>query len=365
MKRLYIDNFRCFVNFEYKPERKQLLLGANGSGKSSLLDAIQTVKEFVLGTSPGPRAILDPRNRTGWQNVPTQVFEIEGEDKGRSFIYRIETTTSENRGSNEVTLEILSVDGSLVVSKSKTGVNLGDGPTKLVDVSTRVKDISLVHFAKDYESVKAFLQWIERIYLLQINPPTMREIAPREEEFPSKGFSNIASVYRHLLQSDSAGNLEMTLALKETLDSFQALQFEESDIGKRLIARFGSPASSSLSLGLKELSDGQRSLIALYMILHFWIARGYTVFIDEPDNFISLREIQPWLLEAESTADDNKGQLILISHHPEILNQWAREYGVLIVREQNGHVAPPRAYKTDYDDILQPAETIARGWENE
>ena len=28
LKRIYIDNFRCFVNFEYKPERKQLLLGA-------------------------------------------------------------------------------------------------------------------------------------------------------------------------------------------------------------------------------------------------------------------------------------------------------------------------------------------------
>ena len=47
LKRLYIDNFRCFVNFEYKPERKQLLLGANGSGKSSLLDAIRLLKEFI------------------------------------------------------------------------------------------------------------------------------------------------------------------------------------------------------------------------------------------------------------------------------------------------------------------------------
>jgi AAA15 family ATPase/GTPase len=32
LKRLYIDNFRSFVNFEYKPGSKQLLLGANGSG---------------------------------------------------------------------------------------------------------------------------------------------------------------------------------------------------------------------------------------------------------------------------------------------------------------------------------------------
>jgi len=40
LTRLYIDNFRCFVNFEYRPARKQLILGGNGSGKLSLLDAL-------------------------------------------------------------------------------------------------------------------------------------------------------------------------------------------------------------------------------------------------------------------------------------------------------------------------------------
>ena len=37
--RLYIDNFRCFAKFEYRPARRQLILGANGSGKSSLVVA--------------------------------------------------------------------------------------------------------------------------------------------------------------------------------------------------------------------------------------------------------------------------------------------------------------------------------------
>lgn len=49
LTRLYIDNFRCFVNFEYKPAMKQLLLGENGSGKSALLMAVSQLKEFVKG----------------------------------------------------------------------------------------------------------------------------------------------------------------------------------------------------------------------------------------------------------------------------------------------------------------------------
>ena len=110
-----------------------------------------------------------------------------------------------------------------------------------------------------------------------------------------------------------------------------------------------------------ELSEGQRCLVALYMILHFLIAKGKTVFLDEPDNFISLREIQPWLLAAEDAVEESKGQLILISHHPEILNYWAREYGLLFSREENGHVRT-KTYREVADTGLDPAETIARGW---
>ena len=49
LTRIYIDNFRSFVNFGSRPEQKQLLLGPNGSGKSSLLEAIRYVKWFIEG----------------------------------------------------------------------------------------------------------------------------------------------------------------------------------------------------------------------------------------------------------------------------------------------------------------------------
>ncbi|HEV2963758.1 MAG TPA: AAA family ATPase, partial [Candidatus Angelobacter sp.] len=47
LTRISIDNFRCFVNFEYRPAQKQLILGANGSGKSSLLDALLFLRRVV------------------------------------------------------------------------------------------------------------------------------------------------------------------------------------------------------------------------------------------------------------------------------------------------------------------------------
>jgi ATPase subunit of ABC transporter with duplicated ATPase domains len=97
------------------------------------------------------------------------------------------------------------------------------------------------------------------------------------------------------------------------------------------------------------------------MILYFLIYKGHTVLIDEPDNFIALREIQPWLLAAEEAVEDHDGQLILISHHPEVLNQWASEHGLRFFREDNGHVRTQK-FKADENGNLQPSELIARGW---
>jgi ATPase subunit of ABC transporter with duplicated ATPase domains len=99
------------------------------------------------------------------------------------------------------------------------------------------------------------------------------------------------------------------------------------------------------------------------MILHFLIVKGHTVFIDEPDNFIALREIQPWLKRAEEAIEDHHGQLILVSHHPEILNQWASRYGLRFFREDNGHVRTEK-FKVDPNGDLLPSELIARGWDD-
>jgi ATPase subunit of ABC transporter with duplicated ATPase domains len=153
--------------------------------------------------------------------------------------------------------------------------------------------------------------------------------------------------------------------MKDTLSGFQSMRFSSEDDGvRRLRADFTAPTKERVNYSLSELSDGQRHLLALYMILHFLVATKHTVFIDEPDNFVSLREIQPWLLAAEKAVEDHNGQLILISHHPEILNQWASKHGLHFFREDNGHVRIEK-FKADPHGNLQPAELIARGWEDE
>ena len=82
--------------------------------------------------------------------------------------------------------------------------------------------------------------------------------------------------------------------------------------------------------------------------------------IDEPENFISLAEIQPWLMKLVDGL--KKGQVLLISHHPEVINQLAPNHGVQFVRDGVGpvHVEP---FQANVYSTLSPAEVVARGWE--
>jgi len=46
---IYIDNFRCLTNFRINPGDFQLWLGDNGSGKTSVLDALRYVQRLMRG----------------------------------------------------------------------------------------------------------------------------------------------------------------------------------------------------------------------------------------------------------------------------------------------------------------------------
>lgn len=364
LTRIYIDNFRSFLNFEYRPQKKQLLLGANGSGKSSLLDAILYVKQFI----EGGQNLFTQSTRTRWQDRPLQVVEIEALLEGNKYEYRLEIRFAPETRHLSVNLESLKVSGAPVFELANGEIHFfptDSNQSKAIPLET---DESALHLSRLSNShVRRFIEWLGCLHCFRIDayPGTMDESADREERQPDYELENLAGWYRHLVQAHPDENVKFLNSMKETLNGFQALRFSSEEDGvRKLRADFTVPMKKRVNYSIAELSEGQRSLIALYMILHFLIVKGHTVFIDEPDNFIALREIQPWLLAAEKAVEDSGGQLILISHHPEVLNQWASKDGLRFFREENGHVRTKR-FEADPDGDLQPSELIARGWEDE
>ena len=105
-------------------------------------------------------------------------------------------------------------------------------------------------------------------------------------------------------------------------------------------------------------------LVALYSILHGAIAADTTICIDEPDNFVSLREIQPWLIELTDRAADAGCQWMMISHHPEVTDHLAADCGHWFHRVGTGPVRV-RPFECDKEGLFRPSEVIAQGMVSE
>ncbi|MCX7806889.1 MAG: ATP-binding protein, partial [Planctomycetota bacterium] len=91
--------------------------------------------------------------------------------------------------------------------------------------------------------------------------------------------------------------------------------------------------------------------------------RGYAVFLDEPDNYLALTEIQPWLIELADSCGKDLPQAVICSHHPELIDYLGGDSGLVLERETSGTtlVRPARELAIEGGG-LKLSETIARGW---
>jgi hypothetical protein len=361
LTRLYIDNFRCFVGFEYKPARHNLILGRNGSGKSSLLDALSLLQRFVVDGESSPK-LFRVSERTRWLSQSFQTFEIEALVNGR--IYEYQLVIEFPAGRSRVASENLKLDGKPILEFKSGEVQLYNEDAELehaypLDTS---RSALLTVSSRRTGTILAFKEWLTEVHALRLDPFAMGSRAEGESLYPAVDLSDVASWYRHLLQSHPKENVSLIESLRAAIDGFSSLQLVPAGEDRLLFAEFNQATKSNIKFRFKQLSDGQRCLICLYIVLHFVLARGGTVIIDEPDNFISLAEIQPWLMKVADVVEERKGQVLLFSHHPELINQWAPSHGVQFVRDGAGsvHVEP---FHGDSDSNLPPAEMVARGWE--
>lgn len=208
-------------------------------------------------------------------------------------------------------------------------------------------------------------------HYFKINPVTMTSKLGKAEPRPATDLSNFASYYLYLLQQKQGRMFEMILPLREAIADFDSFaveeDFEEARRDLRVLFRKLSvdrSPSTELRYGFEELSDGQRALIVLYTLLFCTLEKGTTLIIDEPENYIALRELQPWLMLLRERLEEHGGQVILISHHPEFINALAPSHTTVFERDNSGPVRV-KPFSPGMSQSLAPAEVMARGWENE
>ena len=100
----------------------------------------------------------------------------------------------------------------------------------------------------------------------------------------------------------------------------------------------------------------------MYSLIFIPKDRRVSLFIDEPENYLSLTEIQPWVAAAVACCGESLEQIAIVSHHPVLIDYMAGANGKWFSRQDDGPVRvsdePKRAV-----DGLSLSESIARGWD--
>src|ERR1035441_7916105 len=253
LTRIYIDNFRSFVNFDYRPEKKQLLLGPNGSGKSSLLDAIRYLKQFVKGDSNR----FTQSTRTRWQDPPRplQVIEIEANLDGKQFEYRVEMGFANVTREQSVNLERLTVQGETVFELADGQIRFFPSDSGSIAVPLQTNRSALHLSVLSNSDVRRFVEWLDRVHCFDIDayPGQMDEVADNEEREPDFELENLAGWYRYLIQTFPDENVRFIGSLRECMDGFQSLKLSsEKDGVRKLRAEFLAPTKRRVNYRSEE-----------------------------------------------------------------------------------------------------------------
>ncbi|HEV7504306.1 MAG TPA: AAA family ATPase [Thermoanaerobaculia bacterium] len=363
LKRIFADNFRALVNFELRPGHLSLLLGGNGSGKTSVFDVLGKLHDLiVLGL---PASELFSFTRTRWETRDVQRFEVDLQSNGETYRYALEVQhPEETPGKPFIRSETVTFDGGLLYRFSAGEVQLYRDDQSVGPVFPFRPDQSFLPNldppgAKQMARLAAFKKLMAGFWVGQSNPFAIEPASKQDQAFLRRDGRNFASFFSYLNSERPDARTELESRLSDALPGFRNLLFKRQGDAKFLFGTFTAEEKHSVEYALQELSEGQRVLVILYAAVCGLAHHDAVLCFDEPDNFVSLPEIQPWLQVLRDTLEMRGGQAMIISHHPEVMDYLALDSLWWFERPSGPVIARP--YEPDAESPLKLSELVARG----
>ncbi|MGO8670105.1 MAG: AAA family ATPase [Capsulimonadaceae bacterium] len=369
LTRIYVNNYKCLVNFEIDLKPIQLILGDNGSGKSAMREVLWSIRSMLMDGVAVQRA-FPSRTLTRWQTLNDQRFEIDVEHGGIQYRYVLQLEHAREQKLARIIREELTGDGKPLFDFHEGHVQLyGDNHSKGPDFNAdwERSALSNVGEAKNNKQLIKFKQWMSRLSCLKPDPYRMTAQSEEESRFLDERLENFVSWYRLASDENPEGNQALARDLEQVIEGFSSLpmiSFAESARQLNMRQRIGG-VDRPILCSFDEISDGQRILVALYSLLRLGLHDGATLCLDEPDNFIALREVRPFLMSLADRIDEEPGtQAIIISHNAAIIDYLAPNCGLVVYRQDSGP-SRVRPFKLPDGLVLSASEAVARGWDNE
>ena len=211
---------------------------------------------------------------------------------------------------------------------------------------------------------------IRETVICTIRPYGLRAEASRGDRILGRYAANFVGWYRNAVLESPGSALSHVEALRLVMDGFHDLRLRQvgadaRELRLRFVATTGSGhGHGRYELRLDELSDGQRALVVLYGLLHLGHdGRGIWLLLDEPENYVALPEIRPWLMALVELCEETPSQAVLCSHHPELIDYLGPRYGLVLRRNASG-ATTAQPVEQEAPGELKLSELVALGWDN-
>ncbi len=356
LRRLYVHNFRCFENFELRPdEASTLLIGRNGSGKSTVTHALAIVQRIARGAHRVAQLVQPGDFARGRTDTPMR-FELEADVSGHHFRYAFALELPKAARELRVLSESLRCDDHDLFTRERAEVSPDPmkGHTHF-EVDWHLFALPIVHERDATDPIALFKRWLARMIVLAPLPSQIEGASSAPTLEPERTAHNLGDWFTALLAMEPSAYGPLTNYLREVFPDFLAVQNPSTGGDTRQLHVQFQSQGATLTLPFAALSDGEKCFFLAALTLAASEAYGPLLCIwDEADAHLGLSEVCRFTLGLRRAAR-RKLQLIVTSHNAETIRAFSDETTRLLTRAS--HLEPTRVRRLDEipergDDVI-------------
>jgi predicted ATPase len=362
LNKLYVHNYRCLQNFELDVSdiNSALIIGRNGSGKSTILAAFEILQKIGRGISP-VKELLARKDFAFLDDSKPMEFEINAMMDQKEYAYRLTIDFPANFYHPRAVKEALRVGGKEVFIR-EGGKTYLHGKTEFT-LDWHHVGLPLISTHNELDPIAIFRLWLANILILAPIPGKIASTSKAESAFLERNGKNLVDWLRYHLTTMPALYALMQNQLKLWLPDVDSFRLEVTGREEReFLLRF-QDQRQSLELDMVQLSDGEKIYILAAMLLAI-INRKHPVLClwDEPDHFIALPELSHFIsaCRREFEGSNGRAKLLVTSHNPRVMYEFSGHNSFVISRTSHLH---PSRVETLQDKKFLSADAV-QAYEN-
>jgi predicted ATPase len=331
LSHLSIQGFRSIKSAEMELRRLNVMIGANGAGKSNLIDFFRMLN-YALS-----RGFQDPYQRE--RGPASGILHFGSKTTG---VIRAELKFNSDQGVNCYRFTLADTAGDrLTFTKEEVQFLPFDGPPRpVVPLISHPSDNSgLCELWAENDPLARFAKrFLERCRVYQFHDTSLtshlRDYTPASQNrYLYADGGNLSAVLLGLRQEHADCYLSICRTLKTVLPWFDDFLLEDEG-RKGILLRWRMAGRGDYLLGPEHLSDGSLRIMALVTLLHLPEAMlPAVIIVDEPE--LGLHPVAEQIIAGLFKHVSSKCQVILSTQSSTFIDHFSAD-DLIVVEHENG-----------------------------